>query len=138
MNELNEIELIFIKKLLNKVKYGNLNLFESNQFANSPIGNSILEKIELKFEHQFSEIKKRNNNAGISEFRYEYDNYVGKAILERLNEMDKSSFQAISKWDEKQTEKFAKDILGPIKYEKSELLKLTEFLTEKSKEKTSG
>lgn len=113
-------------------------MFESNQFANSPIGNSILEKIELKFEPQFSEIKKRNNDARISEFRYEFDNYVGKAILERLTKMEESSFQAISEWDEKQTEKFAKDILGPIKYDKSELSKLTEFLTKKSKEKTSG
>ena len=138
MNEFNEIELLFINKLLNKVKYGNLNLFESNQFANSPIGNSILKKIELKFEARFSEIKKRNNNAGISEFRYEFDNYVGKAILERLNELDKSSYQAISKWNEKETEKFAKDILGPIKYEQFELLKLTKFLTEKSKEKNSS
>ena len=34
--------------------------------------------------------------------------------------------------------KFAKDILGPIKYEQFELLKLTKFLTEKSKEKNSS
>ncbi|QWX85419.1 hypothetical protein H0I23_07200 [Cellulophaga sp. HaHaR_3_176] len=64
------------------------------------------------------------------------DNYVGKSITERLNEMTESSFQAISEWNEKQTLEFAKVILGPIKYEKSELLKLTEFLTKKSKEKT--
>ena len=138
MNEFNDVELLFINKLLNKVKYENLNLFESNLFANSPIGNSILEKIELKFEPQFSEIRKRNNNAKISEFRYEFNNYVGKAITERLNQMDKSSFQAFTKWNEKETEKFAKDVLGPIKYEKRELNKLTEFITEKSKEKTSG
>lgn len=50
--------------------------------------------------------------------------------------MTESSFQAISEWNKKQTFKFAKDILGSIKYEKSELLKLTEFLTKKSKEKT--
>lgn len=48
MNEFNDIELLFLKKLLSKVKYENLNLYESNQFANSPIGNSILEKIKLK------------------------------------------------------------------------------------------
>lgn len=99
MNEFNEIELLFINKLLNKVKYGDLNFFEANQFANSPIGNSIFKKIELKFESRFSEIKKRNG---------------------------------------KETEKFLKDIFGPIKDEQSELLKLTEFLTEKSKEKTSS
>jgi hypothetical protein len=136
MNEFNDTELIFINKLLNKVKYENLNLFESNQFANSPIGNSILEKINLKFEPQLSEMKKRNNNVGINEFRFELENYVGKSITERLNKMDKSSFHSISEWNEKQTEKFAKDILGPIKYEKSELIKLAKFLTEKSKEKT--
>jgi hypothetical protein len=136
MNEFNDIELLFLKKLLSKVKYENLNLYESNQFANSPIGNSILEKIKLKFETKFAETKKRNNNAGIPEFRFELDNYVGKSITERLNEMTESSFQAISEWNEKQTLEFAKVILGPIKYEKSELLKLTEFLTKKSKEKT--
>ena len=127
MNEFNDIELLFINKLMNKVKYENLNLFESNQFANSPIGNSILEKIRAKFEPEFSEIKKRNNNAGIPEFRFELENYVGKSITERLNEMDESSFQAISKWNEVETEKFAKDILGSIKYEKTELIKLIEF-----------
>jgi hypothetical protein len=136
MNEFNDTELIFINKLLKKVKYENLNLFESNQFANSPIGNSILEKINLKFEPQLSEMKKRNNNVAIKEFRFELENYVGKSITERLNKMDKSSFHSISEWNEKETEKFAKDILGPIKYEKSELMKLTKFLTEKSKEKT--
>ena len=136
MNEFNDIELLFLKKLLNKVKYENLNLYESNQFANSPIGNSILEKIQLKFEPKFAVTKKPNNNAEIPEFRFELDNYVGKSITERLNEMTESSFQTISEWNEKQTLEFAKDILGPIKYEKSELLKLTKFLTKKSKEKT--
>ncbi|WP_165750584.1 hypothetical protein [Cellulophaga sp. Z1A5H] len=135
MNESNDIEILFLKKLLSKVKYENLTLFESNQFANSPIGNSILEKIKLKFETKFSETNKRNNNIRIPEFKFELENYVGKSITKRLNEMDKNSFQAISEWNEKQTLEFAKDILGPIKYEKSELLKLTEFLTKKSKEK---
>ena len=138
MNEFNDIELLFLKKLLSKVKYENLNLYESNQFANSPIGNSILEKIKLKFEPQFAENKKRSNNAGIPEFRFELENYVGKSITDRLNEMTESSFQAISEWSKTETEKFAKDILGPIKYEKTELIKLTEFLTKKAKEKTSG
>ena len=137
MNEFNDIELLFINKLLNKVKYENLTLFESNQFANSPIGNSILEKIKQKFELKFSEIKNRNNSAETNEIKFELENYVGKSITERLKEMDKSSFQAISKWNKNETEKFAKDILGPIKYEKSELIKLTEFIIEKSKEETS-
>ena len=138
MNEFNDIELLFLRKLLSKVKYENLNLYESNQFANCPIGNSILEKLKMKFETKFSETRKRNNNVGIPEFQFELENYVGKSITERLNEMDKSSFQAISEWNKTETEKFAKDILGPIKYEKTELNKLTEFLTKKAKEKTSG
>ncbi|WP_397447789.1 hypothetical protein [Polaribacter sp. R77954] len=135
MNEFNDIELLFLKKLLSKVKYENLNLFESNQFANSPIGNSILEKIKMKFETKLSGINKRNNNTKIPEFRFELDNYIGKSIVERLNEMDKNSFQAISEWSQTETEKFAKDILGPIEYKKTELTKLTEFLTQKAKEK---
>ena len=119
MNDFNDIELLFLKKLLSKVKYENLNLYESNQFANSPIGNSILEKIRLKFEPQFAETKKRSNNVGIPEFRFELENYVGKSITERLNKMTESSFQTISEWNKTETEKFAKDILGPIKYEKT-------------------
>ena len=135
MNEFNDIELLFINKLMNKVKYENLNLFESNQFANSPIGNSIIGKIKEKFEPKFAEIIKRNRRAGIRPLSFELNNNVGKSITKRLNEMDKTSFQAISEWNEKQTLEFAKDILGPIKYEKSELLKLAQFLTKKSKEK---
>ena len=138
MNQFNDIELLFLSKLLNRVKYENLNLYESNQFANSPIGNSILEKIKEKFDPKFSELRKRNINAGISEFKFELNNNVGKAITERLNEMEISSFEVISEWDFAETEKFAKDILGPIKYEKTELIKLIEFLNKTAKEKTSG
>jgi hypothetical protein len=136
MTEFSKTELIFLNKLLNKVKYENLNSFELNQFSNSPIGNSILEKIQSEFEPQFTEIKKQNESAGITEFRFEFDNYVGKAITKRLNHMDINSFQEISGWNESETEKFAKDIIGPIKYEQSELKKLAKFLKDKSNEKT--
>jgi len=43
----------------------------------------------------------------------------------------------ISKWTYLETEKFALDIIGPIAFEKVELDKLTEYITELAEEKTS-
>ncbi|MFD2827537.1 hypothetical protein ACFSYG_13720 [Leeuwenhoekiella polynyae] len=138
MTEFDKIELLFINKLINKIKYQNLSLFESNQFANSPIGNSILEKIKNEFESQILKYHKYNKESRIGGIQYEFDNHIGKSIQERLNEMDNYSFQAIIKFDEEETQKFAMDILGPIEYDQDEFIKLVDFIKVKANEKTGG
>lgn len=137
MIELNFAELNLLNKLLNKVKYSDLNSYELNQFANSPITNRIMEKIQTEFK-PFAEKIPRIENSGTPKFEFELENHVGKAITNRLEHMDLSSFQTIANWNKSETEKFAQDILGIIDFEKSELNKLTEYITEKAKEKTSG
>ena len=137
MIEFDFTELNLLNKLLNKVKYSELDSYELNQFANSPITNKIMEKIQTEFKPLAEKIP-RFHNSGIPKFEFKLENYVGKAITNRLEHMDLSSFQTIAEWDKSQTEKFAKDIIGIIDFEESELNKLTEFITEKAKEKTSG
>jgi hypothetical protein len=137
MIEFDFAELNLLNKLLNKVKYSELEPHELNQFANSPITNRIMEKINTEFMTLADKFP-RIENAGIPKFHFQMDNYVGKAIVKRLEHMDTSSFQVITGWDKSQTEKFAKDILGSIDYTQTELNKLTGYLTNKAKEKTSG
>lgn len=137
MIEFDFAELNLLNKLLSKVKYSDLDSYELNQFANSPITNRIMEKIQTEFKPLTDKVPRIENN-GISKFEFKLDNHVGQAILKRLDYMDLSSFQTIADWNKSQTEKFAKDILGIIDHKESELNKLTEYITEKAKEKTSG
>lgn len=137
MIEFDFTELNLLNKLLNKVKYSDLDSSELNQFANSPITNRIMEKIQTEFKPLADKTRKINNRE-VPKFQFELDNHVGQAIAKRLENMNLSSFQAITEWDKSQTEKFTKDVLGIITYDISELNKLTEYITEKAKEKTSG
>ena len=137
MIEFDFTELQLLNKLLSKVKYSELDSYELNQFANSPITNRIMEKILKEFKPLADQIP-RFENSGAPKFQFKLENHVGKAITNRLEHMDLSSFQAITKWDKFQTEKFAEDILGIIDYEESELNKLTEYITKKAREKTTG
>ena len=137
MIEFDFAELNLLNKLLSKVKYSELDSYELNQFANSPITNRIMEKIQTEFKPLTEKIP-RINNSGIPKFEFKLENHVGKAITNRLEHMDLSSFQTIIKWNKSETEKFARDILGIIDFDESELNKLTEYITEKAKEKTSG
>ena len=79
-----------------------------------------MEKIQMEFVIIAKKINESNN--GVQKFQYQIENHIRIAISK--------SFQAISNWKIEQTKKIAKDILGTIDYEKSELLKLTEFIIE--------
>lgn len=60
MIDLNFAELNLLNKLLSKVKYSDLNSYELNQFANSPITNRIMEKFKPNLSHlqkKFPELK---------------------------------------------------------------------------------
>jgi len=137
MIEFDFAELNLLNKLLSKVKYSELDNYELNQFANSPITNRIIEKIKTEFEPKVKRFP-RIQNSETPKFQFEFNNHIGIAISKRLEHMTTSSFKTISEWEKSETEKFAKDILGPIEYEQTELNKLTEYLIEKAKEKTSG
>lgn len=137
MIEFDFAELNLLNKLLSEVKYSELDYYELNQFANSPITNRIMEKIQTEFKPLAEKIS-RINNSGAPKFEFKLENHIGKAITNRLEYMDFSSFQTISKFDKSQTKEFAMDILGIIEYEESELNKLTQYITERAKEKTSG
>ena len=123
----NQTELYLLNKLLYKVKYTELDAYELNQFANSPITNEILrkltssEKIERKKEFE-------RNHPNVKKFCFEFDNEVGIAIQKRLLQIDESTFPTIDNWDDLETENFALDILGPIDFEKKELEKLKKFI----------
>ena len=137
MIEFDFSELNLLNKLLNKVKYSELDAYELNQFANSPITNNIMDKIKAEFKPQADKIP-RIENSRIPKFQFALENYVGKAITKRLERMDISSFQTITEWNKTQTEKFAKDILGSIDYSVEELNNLTEYLSQTAREKTVG
>ena len=122
-----ETEKILLNKLLYKVKYSELDAYELNQFANSPITNEILKKLDTperiernkEFERNYPNVKK---------FCYEFDNEVGVAIQKRLENLDESVFPVITNWNDSETENFALDVLGPISFEKNQLEKLKAYI----------
>jgi len=134
MIEFDFFELNLLNKLFNRIKYVGLDSTDLNEFANSPITNKIMEKINGEFELLVT----KNPSRRIPRMQFEMDNSVGKNIINRINHLEKSEFETISKWDKNQTGKFAIDILGPIEYSSVELNNLTEFIMKKAKEKTSG
>jgi hypothetical protein len=122
-----EIELYLLRKLLHKVKYSELDAYELNDFANSPITNEILNKLntpdKIKKVEDFHRL-----NPSVKRFCFEFDNNVGIAIRKRLEFLSESVFPVIENWDDSETEKFALDILGPIDFKKVELEKLKKFI----------
>ena len=137
MIEFDFAELNLLSKLLSKVKYSELDAYELNQFANSPITNNIMDKIKAEFNPQADKIP-RIANSGAPKFQFKLENYVGNAITKRLEKMDVSVFKTIAEWDKTQTQKFATDILGSIDYSFEELNNLTEYLMETARRKTVG
>lgn len=133
---LDSVEKIFLSNLLNKVKYSELNLYELNQFANSPIINGILEKIKNPKLTENSE-KFHSQNHNIKRFCFKLDNHVGNAVKNRLSKMDDSTFLTIKGWNENETKEFALDIIGPIEVEEIEIDKLVKYLFKLADEKTS-
>ena len=127
-------ELYLINNLLNKIKYSEFDTSELNEFANSPITNEILEKLKIYFEEKIAGTHLAKN---IWKSCFELDNQIGIAIKNRIKNMDDNTFEVISKRDNSEVEQFALDIIGPIDFEKVELNKLTIYITEIAKEKTS-
>lgn len=128
-----EEEKYLLNKLLHKIKYSELDAYELNQFANSPITNTIIKK--LTTPEKTERIKEfERNHPNVKKFCFKFDNEVGIAVQKRLSHLDESIFPVISNWSDLETENFALDILGPISFEKSELESLKKYiksLTEK-------
>ncbi|MNF67429.1 hypothetical protein D3C84_492440 [compost metagenome] len=128
-----EEEKYLLDKLLHKVKYSELDAYELNQFANSPITNTIIEKLTTpEKKERIKEFER--NHPNVKKFCFKFDNEVGIAVQKRLSYLDESIFPVISNWSDLETENFALDILGPISFEKSELESLKKYiksLTEK-------
>jgi hypothetical protein len=132
-----EIELHLLSKLLHKVKYSDLDAYELNEFANSPITNEILNKLNTPEKlKRIEEFHVRNPN--VKRFCFEFDNEVGVVIRKRLESMSENDFHVISNWSDLQTEKFALDILGPIEFEKEELEKLKVYIKSLPEKKPAG
>ena len=120
-------EKYLLNKLLYKVKYSELDVCELNEFANSPITNEILKKLETP--ERIERVKEfERSHPNVKKFCFEFDNYVGVAIQKRLRNLDESVFPVIANWSDSETEKFALDILGPISFEKNQLENLKTFI----------
>jgi len=122
-----EAEIYLLNKLLYKVKYSELDAYELNQFANSPVTNAIIEK--LTTPEKTERVKEfERNHPKVKKFCFEFNNEVGIAVQKRLSHLDESIFPVISNWSDLETEEFALDILGAISFEKSELESLKKYI----------
>ena len=122
-----EAEKNLLNKLLYKVKYSELDAYELNQFANSPITNEILKKLETP--ERIDRVKEfERNHPNVKKFCFEFNNEVGVAIQKRLENLDESVFPVIANWSDSETEEFALDILGPISFENNQLEMLKSYI----------
>ena len=120
-------EIYLLRKLLSKIKYSEVDNFELNEFANSPITNEILKKLELPGEKAREEEFHRKN-PNVKRFCFEFENHIGIAIQKRLADLSESIYPVIAKWNDEELEHFALDVLGPIDFEKDELEKLKLYI----------
>lgn len=120
-------ELYLLNKLLHKLKYSEVDNYELNEFANSPITNEILKKLESPNRKERDE-KFHREHPNVKRFCFEFENHVGIAIRKRLSEISESVFPVIAQWNDEETESFALDVLGPIDFEKQELEKLKHYI----------
>ncbi|CAM4390787.1 hypothetical protein [Zobellia nedashkovskayae] len=137
MIEFDFAELNLLNKLLSKIKYSELDIYELNQLAYNPIINSVMEKIRTEFMPEAEKVP-RIGNRPLPKFNFEFESHIGNNLKKRLEYTDISSWKVIVEWDKTQTEKYARNILGPINYEQTELNKLTEYLMKIAAEKTCG
>jgi hypothetical protein len=124
---LNSTELYLLSKLLNRIKYSEFDQYEINEFADSPITNEILEKLNKYFSEKVAgtHLNQKNRKS-----KFEFDNDIGIAIRNRLKYLDENVLKVISKWNEAEKEKFALDIVGPIECDRIELDKLKNYISE--------
>ena len=108
-------ELYLLSKLLKTIKYSDFDIYEIDLFANSPLTNSILQKLETQL----------NQSPKIS---FKLESNLGEIVKERIMRMEDSSISTIASLYPEEIEKFAIDILGPIHYEKIELDNLIQFI----------
>lgn len=108
-------ELYLLSKLLKTIKYSDLDIYEIDMFANSPLTNSILQKLETQL----------NQSSKIS---FKFESNLGEIVKERIMRMEDSSISTIASLYPEEIEKFGMDILGPIQYERIELDNLIQFI----------
>jgi len=108
-------ELYLLSKLLKTIKYSDLDIYEIDMFANSPLTNSILQKLETQL----------NQSPKIS---FKFESNLGEIVKERIMRMEDSSISTIASLYPEEIEKFGIDILGPIQYERIELDNLIQFI----------
>ena len=111
----NHLEIYLLSKLLKKIKYSEIDIYEMDEFAHSPITNSILQKLEIQLNQS-------------SKINLKFDSNLNEIIKERIKRMDDSSISTIASLYPEEVEKFAVNILGPIQYERIELDKLIQFI----------
>lgn len=123
----NFYELNLLNKLLHRIKYSDFDEYDMVEFSNSPIMNSVLNKVRSEFLPKVS-------SAPIQDF-FKFDDSTGKAIQKKLTFLSDSSYEAISKFDEERIEKFALDVIGPIQSNHEETEKLKNYIIKLSNEK---
>ena len=92
-------------------------------------------KISLEIDYLYKELNEEITIIGVTKSSFESNRRYYK---KRLEYTDINSLKVISEWDKNKTEKYAKDILGSIDYEQSELDKLTDYIMKSANRNNCG
>ncbi|AHM59265.1 hypothetical protein D770_04990 [Flammeovirgaceae bacterium 311] len=132
----NKAEIHALHKLLATVKYSDqIDSYDLNEFANSPLITSLLKKVRA----EYIEILKQDGRGALVEewirnSRFTIDSNTGKAITARLKHLSPSLLSTISEWNRKEVKDFATGLVEPLTYDDEEIEKLTDYIIKLAKE----
>ena len=120
-----------LHKLLGKIRYGDkLDSDDIDFFATSPLIVDIHKMVSEEWI-KLSKDKGYLSDSDIEKMSFEFESYTGQMLRNRIDNWDNQMIETIMKWNQKQIEEYTILMIAPLKYDKSELKKLTDYITNK-------
>jgi len=112
----------FLFRLLNKIKYCEIDEVELSDFVDSPYLNEIQKIVEPDFKKHFIDnnerLRDRFNEAKLEKRHSDL-------IINRVSNWNDSSRRAAKLWSDKEIEDYLIQTIGPLKYDIEQLNELT-------------
>ncbi|KOF02012.1 hypothetical protein OB69_14905 [Roseivirga seohaensis subsp. aquiponti] len=117
-----------LHKLLGKIRYGDkLDSDDIDFFATSPLIVDIHKMVSEEWI-KLSKEKGYLSDSDSEKMFFEFDSYTGQMFKNRIDNWDNQMIEAVKKWNQEQIEEYAILMIVPLKYDQSELDKLTNYL----------
>ena len=136
MVELDKYELHALHKLLGTIKFSEqIDSYDLNEFANSPLITNILKKVREEYiKNQQAEGNSDLIEKWLKNIKFRFDSETGKAISNRLRHLPSSSLLTLGNLTREEIRDFAIELVEPLPFEADEIEKLADFISSLAKD----